>query len=85
MCSYPHSDHALPHWKCVMQCCVKCPSFNLPDQETDDQYSDTSPAIRFHIYNLIASFSTRGGLPLTDRTNFHKCKQDSASEKSTKI
>ena len=45
---YPQSDHALTHWKCVMKYCAKCLSVNLPDQETDDQYSDTSPEIRFH-------------------------------------
>ena len=31
ICAYTHSDHALPHWKCVMQCCAKCPSINIPD------------------------------------------------------
>ena len=41
MCAYSQSDHVLPHWKCVLQCCEKCPSINLPDQETDYQYPDT--------------------------------------------
>ena len=54
MCAYPYSDHALPHWKCVLQCCANCTSVNIPDQETDDQYSNTSPSIRFHIYHIIA-------------------------------
>ena len=36
VCLSPQSDHALPHWKYVMQCCDKCPIVNLPDQETDD-------------------------------------------------
>ena len=47
MCVYPHSDHALQHWKFAMRCCAKCPSVNLPDIEIDYQYSDTSPAIIF--------------------------------------
>ena len=34
MCAYPQSDHALPHWKCVLWCCAECPCINLPDQET---------------------------------------------------
>ena len=38
MCAYSKSDLELPHWKCVMRCCAKCPSNNLPDQEIDDQY-----------------------------------------------
>ena len=32
MCEYPQLDHELPHSKCVMKYCVKCPSVNLPDQ-----------------------------------------------------
>ena len=24
-CAYPHSDNALPHWKCVLRCCANCP------------------------------------------------------------
>ena len=34
MCTYPQSDHAFPHWKCVLQCCADCPCINIPDQET---------------------------------------------------
>ena len=26
------SDHALPHWKCVLRCCDDCPCINIPDQ-----------------------------------------------------
>ena len=35
MCPYPKSDHALPHWKCVLMCCAECPCINLNDQETN--------------------------------------------------
>ena len=34
MCTYPHSEHALPHWKCVLQCCADCPCINITDQKT---------------------------------------------------
>ena len=44
ICAYPQSDHALPQWKCVLQCCAKFPCVNITDQETDDQYYDTSPS-----------------------------------------
>ena len=43
MGAYPQSDHTLPHSKYVLQCCAKCSCVNLPDQETDDKYSGTSP------------------------------------------
>ena len=67
MCAYPQPDHALPYWKCVMRCCARYPSVNLPDQETDDKYTETFPSIHFLIYHLIASFSTHDMLPLTDK------------------
>ena len=67
MCEYPQSDHTLPHWKGVMRCCAKYPSITLPDQETDDQYSDTSPSIRFHIYHIIARCTKNRRIPLTDK------------------
>ena len=57
MCEYPHSYHELPHWKRFIRCCAKFPSVNIPYQETDDQYSNTSPSINFHIYHIIARFT----------------------------
>ena len=67
MRAYPQSDHTLPHWKCVMRCCAKFPSVNLPDQETYDQYSITSPSISFQINHLIVRCPTHGRLPLNDK------------------
>ena len=64
--AYPHSDHSLPHWKFIMQCCAKCPRVNFPDQETGDQYTNTITSSRFQIYHLIVRCSTHGRLPLTD-------------------
>ena len=29
MCTYPQSDHALPHWKCVLRCCSDYPCIRL--------------------------------------------------------
>ena len=39
ICTYPQSAHALTHWKFLLWCCVEFPYINLPDQETDNQYS----------------------------------------------
>ena len=38
MCKYPHSDHALPHWKFVLRCCADCTYINLLDQETNKKH-----------------------------------------------
>ena len=85
LCAYSKSYHALPHLKCVLQCCAKCPSINLPSHETDDQYPDTSPSISFHIFHLIARCTTHGRLPLTDNKSCCKCQHYTASGQSTKI
>ena len=75
MCTYPHSDHALTHWKFVLRCCDKCPYINLPDQETDIHYSETTPSIRFHIYHIIGSFTSHGRMTLKDKKICYMCKQ----------
>ena len=85
MCEYPKSDHALTHWKCVLKCCAECLRINLPDQETDNQNSDTTRSIRFHIYYLIARCKKHGRLPLTDKKSCCECQQDTASRQPTKI
>ena len=43
MCAYIKSDHALPHWTFVLQCCAKFPCINLPGKGKDDQHSETIP------------------------------------------
>ena len=67
-----------------LRCCAKCPRVNLPDQETDDQYSETSPSIRFHMYHLIARCTTHGRLPLNDKNICLTCKHDCDSEQPKK-
>ena len=78
-CEYPQSDHALPNWKFVLRCCSKYICVNLPDQETDYQYSNTRTSIQFHIHHLIARCTTHGRLPLNDKKHCCMCKQDSSS------
>ena len=85
LCSYSQSDYALPNQKFVIQCCFKCSSINLPDQETDDQYPDTIPSIRFHIYHIIARCTKHVRFPLTDKKNCCKFQQDPALGQSIKI
>ena len=47
MCTYPQSDHALPHWKCELRCCADCPYINLPDQETNKNTKKKHPQLGF--------------------------------------
>ena len=75
MCKYPQSDHALPHRKRVLRCCAKFPCINIPDQETDNHNSETTPSIRFHIYHIIARCTYHGRIPLKDKKICYMCKQ----------
>ena len=47
ICTNPHSDHALRHWKCVLWCCADCPFINLPDQETTKNKKKKHPQLGF--------------------------------------
>ena len=67
MCTYPQSDHTLPHWKYTLWGCARCPCINIPDQETDNQYSETTPSIRFHIYRIIGRCTANGLITLKDK------------------
>ena len=75
MCKYPQSDHSLSQWKCVLRRCAKFPCINLTDEETDNQYSETTPSIRFHIYHIIGSCTAHGRIPLKDKNICYMYKQ----------
>ena len=47
MCTYPNSDRALPHCKCVLRCCAGCPCINIPDQETNKNMKKQHPQLGF--------------------------------------
>ena len=47
MCTYPQSDHALPHRKCVLWCCADCRCINIPDQETTKKHEKKHPLLGF--------------------------------------
>ena len=85
MCAYPQFDHTLPHCKFLLRFCSYCSCINIPDQETDNQYSDTTPSIRFHIYPIIVCCTDYGGIPLKDKKICHMYKQESSSDEFTKI
>ena len=47
MCTYPQSDYALPHCKCVLRCCDDCPCINIPNQETTKNMKKQHPQLGF--------------------------------------
>ena len=76
MCKYSQSDHALPHWKFVLQCCAEFPHNHLTDQETNKKHEETTPSIRFHIYHIIGRCTAHGRVSLRDKKICYMCKQE---------
>ena len=85
MCAYTQSNHVLPHWKFLLWCCANFPCINLPEQETDDLYSNRTPSTLFHIYHIIEYCTAHGIIPLKDNKICRKCRQESSTDKSTKM
>ena len=85
MCTYPQSDHALLHCKCVLRCCADCPCINITYQETTKKHGETTPSIMFHIYHIIGHFTSHGRLSLKDKKICYMCEQESSPDKCTKI
>ena len=85
MCTYIKSDRAIPNWKFLLRCCAKFPCINITDQETNNQYSDTTLSIRFHIYHIIGHCTSHDIITLKDKKICYICKQKSSSDESTKI
>ena len=85
MCTYPQSEHSLPHWKCVLRCCTDCPCINIPDQETTKTHDKTTPSIRFHIYHIIGRCTSYVRISFKDKKICYMCEQEYLPDKSTKI
>ena len=57
MCTYPSSQHALPHWKYVLCCCSNC---DIPSQESDKNHSKIFPGISFNTYKMVLHYTVHG-------------------------
>ena len=77
MCIYPKSDHVLPHWKCVLRCCADCQCINISYQETYIQNPDTTPSIKFHIYQIFSRCTGHGRISLKNKKICYTCEQES--------
>ena len=67
ICTYPHSDNALPLCKYVLRFCADCSCINIPYQETNKKHEETTPSIGFHIYYIIGRSTAHGRIPLKDK------------------
>ena len=85
MRTYTQSNNALPHRKCVFQCCSDFPCININDQETDKKHEETKTSIRFHIYHIIGRCTAHVIIPLKYKKICYTCKQECSSVKSTMI
>ena len=70
MCAYPSSQHALPHWKCVLSCCENFPCIDLTYQELNQFRTTACPTIRFFVYNVITWCKVHCQQSLENKTNF---------------
>ena len=80
MCTYPQSDNALTHYKCVLRCCAEFRHINLPNQETNKNIKKTTPSIQFHVYHIIRRCTDHGRIPLKDKKIYYMCKKESSSD-----
>ena len=60
MWAYPPSQHALPHWSCMLRCCVNFPPINIPRKKLYKHHSNTCPKTSFHVYHLISCCTAHG-------------------------
>ena len=85
ICTCPQSEHALPHWKCVLRYFSDCPCINLPDHKTNKKHEETTPSIRFHIYHIIGRCTACGRITSKEKKICYTCEQESLPDKSKNI
>ena len=73
MCEYPSSDYSLPHWKSVLHCYAQYTWIYLPIPESDQQYSNVSPTIQFHVYQQIGCCDVHGGYHFIENKQCKLC------------
>ena len=47
MCTYPHSEHSMPHCKCVLRLFDDCPCINIPEQKILKSMRKLHPQLGF--------------------------------------
>ena len=60
VCILPFDRHDMNHCKCLLQCCIKCPSMVVTVLDYTIAVKNTSPTIKFHFYLLLSHCTVHG-------------------------
>ena len=80
-----YKEQQLPHWKCVMRCCAKCPRIDLTSLESDDQNLNFSPTICFHVHHIIARWTVHDRHPFNENRQCWFCESYTDSIVTAKL
>ena len=61
--TYTSAHYDMPHWKCVLRCCDKCPNMVITNQEANRDTKNTCPTIRSHVYINVSRCTVHGRCP----------------------
>ena len=59
LCPCLSQHHGLPHWKCVLLCCKKCPSLSISFLEKNKDAMNVCSTIHFHVYRNVSCCTMR--------------------------
>ena len=75
-CPCTSQHNGLPHWKCVLSCCDKCPGISVPHQETNTNATNTCSTIRFHVYRHVSCCTVHDIRSYEERTKYYMFSTD---------
>ena len=79
ICAYTSSNYVLPHWKCFFSCYSQCLCMDLPSPESDQQNSNISSTIPFHVYQHIENCIVYGRRPISENNQCQLCETSTDS------
>ena len=82
---FTNKHNGIPHWKCVLHCCDKCPSIFQPSQEANKNTTQAYSTIHFNVYRNVAHLIVHGIFPYNKRTTFLLCFTVRISDMTTKL
>ena len=85
MCTFPSQHRGIPHWKCALLCCDKCPGIIIPCQETNKDATNTCSSISFFVYRNLSCCAVHGIRPYEELTIFSMCYTDISSVTPGKV